>query len=234
VVTLLPTIGLVQIGAQARADRYMYLPLVGLSVMVAWGIPETLSRGRAARITIAIGAIAVLAALGIRTSQQIPVWHDSVALFEHGLEITSNNHIAHAHLAGAYIARGRAKEAVQQYEAALQISPDYIRVANNLAWLLATDESLEDRNLARAVELAELASGLSESADPTILDTLAVCYAAVDRFDEAIDISLRGIALAEHDDNAALGAEMRDRLALYRRGRPYVDEEFVGDEHVGK
>ncbi len=222
--TLLPTVGLVQIGAQARADRYMYLPLVGLCVMVAWAIPETLGRRRSQRVAIAIAASAVLAALSIRTSLQIPVWHDSVALFEHGLKVTSENHVAHAQLGGAYLARGRAQDAVDQYEAALQISPDYTPVANNLAWLLATDESLADRNLLHAVELAERAAALSGSADPSILDTLAVCYAGVNRFGDAIETSQRGIALAEQADDASLAAEMRGRLALYRASRPYLGE----------
>lgn len=222
--TLLPTIGLVQIGAQARADRYMYLPLVGLCMMVAWAIPETLGRRRTQRVALAIGATAVLAALGIRTSLQIPVWHDSVALFEHGLSVTSNNHVAHAQLAGAYLERGRAQDAVAQYEAALQVSPDWMDVANNLAWLLATDESLADRKLVRAVELAEMAVALTGSENPSVLDTLAVCYAAVDRFDDAIETSLRGIALAEQAGDVSLGVEMRQRLALYRASRPYRAE----------
>lgn len=224
-ITLLPTIGLVQIGAQARADRYMYIPLVGLCVMVAWGIPDLLGRRRAQRAVLAIGATAVLAALSIRTSLQIPVWHDSVALFEHGLEVTSDNHVAHAQLGEAYLARGRGQDAVGQYEAALQISPDYTSVANNLAWLLATDESLADRNLMRAVELAEMASALSGSSDPSILDTLAACYAAVNRFGDAIETSLRGIELAEQADDSLLAAEMRVRLALYRSSQPYRGEQ---------
>jgi len=232
--TLLPTIGLVQVGAQARADRYMYLPLVGLCLMVAWAIPDRLGRRRMARVAIAIGAIALLVALSIRTSRQIPVWHDSVVLFEHGLDVTSRNHLAHAHLAGAYLARGRAQDAVRQYEAALRISPDYTSVANNLAWLLATDETLADPNPSRAVALAELASRLSGFADPSILDTLAVCYAAVDRFGDAIDTSLRGIELAEQDDDASLAAEMRDRLALYRSQRTLVSEEHVSEKHVSE
>jgi len=137
------------------------------------------------------------------------------------LSVTSNNHVAHAQLAGAYLERGRAKDAVAQYEAALQVSPDWMDVANNLAWLLATDESLADRKLVRAVELAEMAAALTGSENPSVLDTLAVCYAAVDRFDDAIETSLLGIALAEQAGDISLGVEMRQRLALYRASQPY-------------
>jgi len=219
--TLFPTIGLVQIGAQARADRYMYLPLVGLTIMVAWAIPKAVSRRRPVRVALAIVGCSAVAALSIRTSLQIPVWQDSVALAEHGLEVTENNHVAHSLLGNAYRAQGRGREAVEQYEAALRITPDYTSVANNLAWLLATDESLENRDLGRAVQLAEMAAALSRSTDPEILDTLAVCYAAAGRFDDAIETSLRGIALAEQGDDPSLGIEMRSRLESYRAGTRY-------------
>ena len=192
--------------------------------MVAWAIPDTLCRRRSQRLAIGLAATAVLCALSIRTSNQIPFWHDSVALFEHGLEVTSSNHVAHAQLGSAYLARGQTEDAVAQFEAALQISPNYTSVANNLAWLLATDTSLPDRNLLRAVELAEGALASSDPELPSILDTLAVCYAAVDRFDEAIEVSMRGIALAERNGEAGLVVEMRERLALYRNDRPYVGE----------
>lgn len=221
-VTLLPTIGLIQIGAQARADRYMYLPLIGLCLIAAWGIPEPAGGWRRHPVFAGAAAVATIVALGFQTTRQIPHWRNSRALMEHALEVTRNNHVAHAHLGGAYLEQGRTADAIAQYEAALRIAPDYLRVANNLAWLLATSGQPALRDPDRALALAELAAQLSNRSNAAILDTLAAALASQRRFPMAVETASRAIALAQRTGDSELLAGLQERRELYRRGRPYV------------
>lgn len=220
-VTLAPVIGLVQIGAQARADRYMYLPLIGLSIIVAWGVPEWIRGARARRFALPALATVALAALSLRAAAQIRTWRDSVALYEHALRVTAHNHVAHAHLGDAYLRRGRVGDAIAQYEAALRASPDYTSVANNLAWVLATTSAAAQRDPARAVALAERAMDHGGADDPAVLDTLAAAYAAAGRFGAAVDAATRAVALARERGDAALLSAVSERLAGYRASQPY-------------
>jgi len=119
---LVPTIGLVQVGAQARADRFMYLPLIGLSIMLAWGACDLLDRLRARRLA-GPAAAAILAALWICTWLQLQYWRDSFALFEHALAVTQRNAVAHLQLGSAYLAAGDADAAERHYTQAASIQP---------------------------------------------------------------------------------------------------------------
>jgi tetratricopeptide (TPR) repeat protein len=136
-VTLAPVIGVVQIGAQARADRYMYVPMVGLSIMLAWGAADWLRRvprGRTAAAVLAAAACLCCAALA-RT--QVPYWRNSESLFRHALAVTGGNYLAHNNLGIALEEiPGRLPEAIAHYQAALRINPNCAEAHNNLgnAW----------------------------------------------------------------------------------------------------
>jgi protein O-mannosyl-transferase len=121
--TLVPVIGLVQVGAQARADRYTYLPMVGLSIMLAWGLPEILKR----KVAIS-GAIVASLACAVLCEGQIQYWRNSETLFRHALDVTSGNYLAHHNLGVALADEGRFPEAIKQYQAALQIEPNAANV----------------------------------------------------------------------------------------------------------
>ncbi len=130
--TLVPVIGLIQVGAQARADRYMYLPMVGLSIMLAWGLPEVL-KGKAA----ISGAIVACLACAVVSEAQIQYWRNSETLFRHALDVTSGNYLAHHNLGVALAGEGRFPEAIQQYQAALQIVPNAANVQTDYGNALA-------------------------------------------------------------------------------------------------
>ena len=122
---LLPVIGLVQVGAQARADRYMYVPMVGLTIMLAWGAADVLRRWpRAKPVLAALGAAACSCCVGL-TYLQIHYWDNSESLFQHALNVTDRNYIAEHNL-GTYLTDipGRLPEAITHLEAALRIRPD--------------------------------------------------------------------------------------------------------------
>jgi tetratricopeptide (TPR) repeat protein len=143
--TLVPVIGIVQVGAQARADRYMYIPMIGLAIMVAWGIADILRQWPQAKplvITTAAGACLVLALLA---GFQIPYWSNSETLFRHALAVTERNSVAHNNLGNALAAMpGHLPEAIAEYEAALEIEPGHAEAHSNFgAALLQTPGQLQ-------------------------------------------------------------------------------------------
>jgi tetratricopeptide (TPR) repeat protein len=218
---LVPTIGLVQVGSQAHADRYMYLPLAGLAIALAWSVP--VPRGARGRLALAAAAALVVALLGGATRLQLRHWRDSVALFERALAVTNENALAHAQLGAAYEAQGRISDTIRHYRDAVRIRPGYMKAANNLAWLLATARDPALRDPAAAVDLAERAVALSREPDPAVLDTLAVAYAAAGRFDDAVAAGERALRAAQAKPDPALTQELRERIDLYREGRAFQE-----------
>lgn len=129
--TLTPVIGIVQVGRQAMADRYTYIPHIGLFIAVVWGAAEWLRR----RNQLAAGAYGAIAALiicaGLSLRQSV-YWKNSVNLFERSLAVTANNALAHNNLGAAYAVEGRFAEAIEQYREAVSIWPGYAKAHHNL------------------------------------------------------------------------------------------------------
>ena len=131
-VTLLPVIGLVQVGAQARADRYTYLPMTGLAIMLAWGAAELAASQPNLKPAIKALAVLVCAACIPVTWAQISQWKDSRTLFEHALEVTSGNYLAHHNLGVTLADEGQSNEAIAHFQEALRIRPDYAQARTDL------------------------------------------------------------------------------------------------------
>ena len=119
--TLVPMIGLVQVGQQAMADRYAYLPLIGVLVMVVWGSAEILDRWNISPSFRTAGLAAILIALAIVTYRQLGYWKDSETLWTRALAVTEKNYTAHTNLADTLARHGRADEAIVHFEAAEQL-----------------------------------------------------------------------------------------------------------------
>jgi Flp pilus assembly protein TadD len=353
-ITLLPVIGIVQVGQAALADRYTYLSQSGLVLALAATLAPPARRTRATRIAAAALGLAALVALGLATSAQVRHWRSSETLFEQALRVTQRNHVAHLNLALVQLergelaraephlvealrlapasaigqgllgklrlAQGRAPEALQAYERALRIEPASGRwlsglasaqlalgreadaipnleralalepdsallhahlgralakqeqwapalvqlaaavrldptnaefaalrarlldragrtseaiaayrealalgaqapdLRNNLAWLLATSGLGGPGAANEAVGLAEQAVASLGGNDAGALDTLSVAYAAAGRHEEASRTAAKALVLAEAQGDAALAAEIRNRLA--REARP--------------
>jgi tetratricopeptide (TPR) repeat protein len=132
VATLVPVIGLVQVGLQSFADRYTYIPYIGLFIMIAWGLPELLSKWPQRKIALGLSMVIVLTTLGICTHRQVSYWNNSLTLFSHAIEVTQNNYIAHNNLGVAYNSIGRYQEAVESYKQTIRIKPDYADAHYNL------------------------------------------------------------------------------------------------------
>ncbi len=130
--TLVPVIGIVQVGGQAMADRYTYVPLVGLFMMAAWAAKDIAASRPALRIPMAVSGAAIVSAFSILSWQQARHWENSIALFEHTLRLSPQNSTALANLGEAYLSDGRAEEAIGPIEAALAQNPEGLGNLRNL------------------------------------------------------------------------------------------------------
>jgi len=135
--TLVPVIGLVQVGLQAMADRYMYIPITGLSIMIAWGLPALGREWRFRRPLLAGGFTIAVILMGWATHVQAAYWRDNITLYGHALSVTSDNYFIQNNLGVALADSGRHREAVAHFREALRIPPDRVKVRANLARSLA-------------------------------------------------------------------------------------------------
>jgi protein O-mannosyl-transferase len=134
---LAPTIGLVQVGIQSMADRYSYLPSVGIAIMVVWGASDLLARRSEGKWILGMaGGLAIMACM-VLTPIQVQYWHDSDALFEHAIDVTKNNYLAYNNLGYFLSNRGETEKSMLYYKSALQINPNYDEAHNNLGYALA-------------------------------------------------------------------------------------------------
>jgi Flp pilus assembly protein TadD len=130
--TLVPAIGLVQVGVQSMADRYMYLPLVGLAIMVCWSVPSRATEPRSVPVFAGVAAVLVLAICAALSRMQVQYWRNSETLFRHALDVTQDNWLAHTNLGVALAQTGNIEEAFAHYEQALRINPDLADTHYNL------------------------------------------------------------------------------------------------------
>jgi tetratricopeptide (TPR) repeat protein len=216
---LVPVIGLVQVGSQAHADRYTYLPQIGLYIMVTFGLLHffTASRGRDQRLGLA--AAVILLAAGTSAYFQTRHWRDSVTLWTRAIHCTTGNFLAHYNLGTALAQRLKVDDAIQQYQRALQLRPDYREAHYILGAAFETKGQLP-----LAIQHYEMALKL----DPNYVDAyvhLGTAMATQNRLDEAI--YHYGRALNLQPENA--DAHYNLGVALTRQGK--LDTAI---EHYGK
>ena len=196
--TLAPVLGLVQVGEQARADRYTYIPLIGLAIAVAWSVVDGVgTRRNAERGLVLAGAAAVLL-LAVAARVQVHTWHDTIALFEHAAAVVEDNHFAHHRLGAAHFGAGRFEQAERHYREALRIESRQPSVRVELANLLATQGRLEEA-LVHYREAAEL-----QPDDARAVAFLSDALVRVRRLSEARSWLERALALYARDEAAGV------------------------------
>jgi len=136
-VSLIPVLGIVQVGGHAMADRFTYIPLIGLFVAASWGSLDMLTRLGVARRTASVCALIVISACALTARTQVRHWQNGITLWEHAVSIDPANARAQGNLGVALMSAGRSDEAIAHYDAALQLQPDDSHAHNNLALVLA-------------------------------------------------------------------------------------------------
>lgn len=187
--TLVPVIGLVQVGSQAMADRYTYVPLIGVFIMIAWSVPTPTATNRRWIMTAAAIILATLTAL---TVAQIQVWKDTTTLFEHAVRSTQGNYTAHNLLAGEFARKGDFSAARKHIDLSLQIRPNYAGARYNLGML-----NLHQGDFANARDQFQL-SLQSNERDPMTWNSLGLAQVNLKQIDEAVASYRQAIELNPH------------------------------------
>ena len=206
---LVPVIGLVHIGNQWTADRYTYLPLVGLFILVAWGVPDAMRRWSQAGVFIVGAAIAVVSACAVVARVQVGTWRDSRSLWEHALSVTADNYFAHGALGAVLVNEGRLDDGIAHLNASMRLRQGLATVENDLG-----------KAMARQGRLNEAAAHFAEAVriDPRFAEAAynhGLALARLDRLDEAAARFADAIRLRPDlvDAHVSLGA------VLARQGR---------------
>jgi len=237
-VTLVPVIGIVQVGVQARADRYTYVPLIGLFIVVAWGIPELVKKWRYWKEVLFVSSILIISCLFIVTWTQVENWLNSITLFEHALKVTDRNSIAHSILGVAYSEQHNYKQAIENFDKAIEIDPKNVEAYNNRGnnYLRLGNKRQAIMDFDRAIEInPKYVEGYYNRGNTYL--RLGNQRQAIMDFDRAIEINPqnaksynnRGIAyvrLANHkhaieDYNRAIDINPKYVEAYYNRGIAY-------------
>lgn len=199
--SLVPVIGLVQVGDQALADRYTYVPAIGLFVLATWGISDWMLARRMTRVTMGIVAAVILFACTALTSRQLGYWKDDLTLWQHTIDATQGNWLAQYNLGAIYGKLHRPGDAVRAYQKALESKPDYLNAHHNLGAMLAalgrTDEAMAEYQKVLQID----------PEFPSALYNLASLYRDRGEFDKAI-AQYEKVIRASPDDpapHAALG-----------------------------
>jgi tetratricopeptide (TPR) repeat protein len=190
---LVPVIGLVQVGGQARADRYTYLPLIGVFIMLAWGGRDFIRVFRVPAKLAAVVSAVLLIACSALTRLQAGHWRNSEILFRHALEVMPENAVAHINLGSVFEQAGRMDEAQAHYREALRIDPGRAQAHNNLANVLDAAGKF-----AEAVPHYEEAIRLRPR-ESIPRNHFGMALAGQGRFDEALSNYAAAMALAPRD-----------------------------------
>jgi tetratricopeptide (TPR) repeat protein len=207
--TLLPVLGLVQVGSQPWADRYTYIPAIGLFIVVAWGAADLAAGWRHRDLLLAAAASIVLFGCVLVARRQVGYWRNSVVLWERALDVTAGNYRAEHNLADALARQRRIEEAVTHYAAALLIKPDFAEAHNNLGLALAEQGKVSEA----MTHYADALRALPDYQEAH--NNLAVALARAGRNAEA----LRHFTEAVRIDPSVAVAHNNLGVALAREGR---------------
>ncbi len=206
---LAPVIGIVQSGELARADRYTYLPQIGLYIAGTWAAADRIRTWRYRRVAAVVAAATVLPSLMLIAARQVLCWHDSISLWTHTLSCTQGNSIAHNNLGIVYESSGRHSDAITQYRDALQIDPAYAEAENNFGNVLVQEGRTDEA-------IARYRDALRDNPDYVLAHSdLGVALAREGRIEEAISEFRRSLQL----DPANAGVRRNLDIALSQQAR---------------
>lgn len=188
------------------ADRYTYIPLIGLFIMIVWGMTDMLAPRRLGRALVAIGGLAIVLALIPPARAQVSYWKDAERLFRQAVAVTERNYLAHNNLGAALARKGRVDEALQHYHQALAIRPRYPEALFNAGAALALQGHYAEAEAYYRTAL-EIHPGLAEAHN-----NLAIALVIQGKMHDAISHFRTAVHLRPDD------AEAEENLALALRG----------------
>jgi protein O-mannosyl-transferase len=196
IITLIPVIGLVQVGIQSMADRYMYIPMTGLLIIIAWSVKDFTASLKHHKRVLTASSVLILSAMFVKTSVQLQYWQNSYVLFEHTLDVTNNNYVMHNNFGAFLDEQGQIEQAIEQLQKSLAIKPNSAETRNNLANVLRdtgkVDEAINEYK--KAIQLK-----------PNFSDAhynLAIALSSQNKFDEAISEYREAIRLSPDNVDA--------------------------------
>ena len=217
--TLMPVIGIVQVGTQARADRYTYLPSIGLYILFVWGGSELCQRWNRSKIPAVILTSLILTGLSAATWFQASYWRDSLTLFEHAKRVTDRNYFACNHIGVAYEQLKKPEQARLAFEESIRIMKDYDFGNNNLGIYYADkgDVKRAQSHFERAI--------LTNPRYVDALSNLGVIYARQGRLEEAEKMQLQALEIVPNRANSYFNLGVvyikqkrwKDAVACYQR-----------------
>jgi protein O-mannosyl-transferase len=219
VISLVPVIGLVQVGMQSMADRYTYLPYIGLFVMATWGGSELIAAWPQAKPMLACATGVLLAGCFFVSMRQLQYWHDSIKLFSHAIEVTTDNAVAHCNLGQALAAAGKPEDARDEYTKALNIDPTYVSAMVSMSSYYNLH-----RNYDEAISCLNAALKIRPDSDQAHYD-LALAFSGQGKTAQAIDEYRTTLKINPRHDKALvnLGAtfaqqgDLTNAIQLYQR-----------------
>jgi tetratricopeptide (TPR) repeat protein len=222
--TLVPVIGLVQVGNQFIADRYTYIPSIGLFIVGAWGVAEITEKWRYRNIALSVLTGAVFVVLFVCTWVQVKYWQNSITLYEHAVEVTKDNSLMHNNYGVALLKKGRLDEAIEHFSEVLRINPRDYTAYNNLGIVLE-----EQGRISQAVENWNKALEINPDY-PFAHYHLGCVLKSQGKYDEAIEHFDKALR-ANPDWPAAhcgLGAVLQSQGKLDEAARHYIEALRLG------
>ncbi len=287
---LVPVIGLVQVGTQSMADRYTYLPSIGIFIIISCLLSELSQKKPGLKPLIIVSSIGTIVLAGYGSYVQAGYWKDSGTLYQHTIKYAENSSLinfnygsfkyekgdidgaiyyfkktvertphadaynslgrcmnqknkpdeaigfylkaiqqspsyasAHYNVAVLYYEKKQYASAVLHFKEAIRFAPEITDAYNYLAWILATTNDQQIRKPAKAIEFALKACEFSMFKDIGAIDTLAVAYASVGRFEEAVKTAKKALDMAQVSNQTDLIEEISLHLALFEAGKPYIE-----------
>jgi tetratricopeptide (TPR) repeat protein len=235
-IALIPVIGLVQVGEQAMADRFTYIPSIGLFVMVAWAPSLFASSARNFELVTSALSALVLAACVLAARHQLAFWRDSITLFTHAIQVAPNNVIAECDLGLALAEQGHIEEAVAHERKAIQINPSYLAAQNNLGILLE-QEGKWDEAAAPLLAALKIDSNYDEA-----YYNLGAISLHEGRLDEAVARFRKAVSLNPQYDKAmanlgmalAQQGHLDEAMAEYRRALELAPNNAYAHNALGR
>lgn len=191
--TLVPVIGLVQVGRHSIADRYLYMPMTGLLIMLAWGIAELVNHRPQLKWPSLAVALSLLATCWFLTFRQVSYWRDSKTLFSHALDVTEGNSVIHVNLGKVLQDTGDLDAAIGHFHQAIKIVPDAMEAHNNLGVALHAS-----RKYAESIEAFQRALAIQKN-DALILKNMGLVLVANGQIDVAVDYFRKSLGINEQN-----------------------------------